>query len=55
MLLQAGDAGTPQVLTDPRARALVVAVCGNNDKGARADELPAREVVEIEGIDKVKN
>ena len=55
LILHAGDVGTPQALTDLCALAPVVAVCGNNDKDAWADELPDWELVQIDGIDKVKN
>ena len=32
-----------------------VAVCGNDDEWAWADEVPVREALQIEGIDKVKS
>jgi hypothetical protein len=50
MILHAGDVGNPQVLEALNDIAPVVAVRGNNDKGAWAEELPHWEVVEIGAI-----
>lgn len=47
MILHAGDVGNPEVLEVLKGIAPVVAVRGNNDKGAWAEELPEREVLEI--------
>jgi putative phosphoesterase len=49
LILHAGDIGSGEVLTALRAIAPVVAVRGNNDFGAWADELEETEVVQIEG------
>ena len=46
-IVHAGDVGSPEVLKELRAIAPVVAVRGNNDRGAWAEKLPASEVVEI--------
>jgi uncharacterized protein len=50
MIIHAGDIGTPEVLEALHALAPVIAVRGNNDKGAWAQALPATEVVEVEGV-----
>jgi putative phosphoesterase len=47
LVLHAGDVGSPLVLEALRAVAPVVAVRGNNDRGAWARALPVTEVVEI--------
>ena len=47
MILHAGDVGNPEVLDALQGIAPVVAVRGNNDKGAWAEELPAWEVAEV--------
>ena len=47
LILHAGDVGKPEVLEALRALAPVVAIRGNNDRGAWAHALPATEVVEI--------
>lgn len=47
LILHAGDVGGPEVLEALRAIAPVVAVRGNNDRGAWAEELPEWEVVEV--------
>jgi hypothetical protein len=47
LILHAGDIGKPQVLDALNDIAPVVAVRGNNDKGAWAANLPAWEVVEV--------
>ena len=51
LILHAGDVGKPQVLEGLRAVAPVVAVRGNNDKGAWAEALPHWEVVQVGGVD----
>jgi putative phosphoesterase len=50
MIIHAGDIGTPEVLEALHAIAPVVAVRGNNDKGAWAQGLPETEVVEVGGV-----
>jgi uncharacterized protein len=50
MIIHAGDIGTPEVLDALRAIAPVVAVRGNNDKGAWAHALPETAVVEVGGV-----
>ena len=47
LILHAGDVGSPEVLEALKGIAPVVAVRGNNDKGAWAEELPAWEVAEV--------
>ena len=47
LILHAGDVGSPDVLDALKGIAPVVAVRGNNDKGAWAEELPAWEVAEV--------
>lgn len=49
LIVHAGDVGGPEVLEALRRVAPVVAVRGNNDRGAWAATLPATEVVEIGG------
>ena len=49
-ILHGGDVGDASVLQDLEKIAPVVAVRGNNDKGAWAEELPLREAVELEGV-----
>ena len=48
-IVHAGDVGSPSVLEELRAIAPVVAVRGNNDRGAWASRLPVTEVVELGG------
>jgi len=50
LIVHAGDVGHPAVLEALRAVAPVVAVRGNNDHGAWAEELSATEVVERAGV-----
>jgi uncharacterized protein len=50
LIVHAGDVGTPEVLEGLRGIAPVVAVRGNNDRGAWAEPLPAREIVEIGSV-----
>ena len=47
LILHAGDVGTPNVLDALKSIAPVVAVRGNNDKGAWAEKLPVWEVTEV--------
>ncbi len=47
LLIHAGDIGKPEVLEALRSVAPVVAVRGNNDTGAWANELSETEVVEV--------
>jgi putative phosphoesterase len=49
LVLHAGDVGKPEVLDGLRAIAKVVAVRGNNDRGAWARSLPATETLRIGG------
>ncbi|HYE34725.1 metallophosphoesterase family protein [Methylocaldum sp.] len=48
LILHAGDIGRPEVLDALRCIAPVIAVRGNVDKGAWAEPLPEREVVQID-------
>jgi hypothetical protein len=50
IILHAGDVGKPEVLEELRRVAPVVAVRGNNDRGAWAESLPTREVAEVGGL-----
>jgi uncharacterized protein len=50
LIIHAGDVGKPEVLEGLRAIAPVVAVRGNNDKGAWARALRDHEVVEVAGL-----
>ena len=47
LILHAGDIGTPEVLTTLGMIAPVIAVCGNNDRGAWAQTLPERELIRV--------
>jgi len=47
LILHAGDVGSPEVLESLKGIAPVVAVRGNNDKGAWAEDLPSWEVAEV--------
>ena len=49
LIIHAGDVGGPGVLEELGRIAPVVAVRGNNDRGAWADALPAYEAVEVGG------
>ena len=49
LILHAGDVGGPEVLEALGRVAPVVAVRGNNDRGAWAEALPAYEAVEAGG------
>jgi putative phosphoesterase len=49
LLVHAGDIGAPEVLDGLRHQAPVVAVRGNNDRGAWAQRLPATDTFEAGG------
>ncbi len=49
LIIHAGDVGGPEVLEELGRVAPVVAVRGNNDRGAWAEDLPDFEAVEIDG------
>jgi putative phosphoesterase len=49
-IIHAGDIGAPEVLAALAELAPVVAVRGNNDRGAWASALPATAVVEAGGV-----
>ena len=49
LIIHCGDVGDPAVLDALRTLAPVRAVRGNNDKGAWANKLPTRDVVEVGG------
>lgn len=48
-ILHAGDIGEPEILSALAAIAPVVAVRGNNDKGAWATAVPETAIVEVDG------
>ncbi len=50
LILHAGDVGSREVLDTLNGIAPVVAVRGNNDKGAWAEELPHSEVAEVGAV-----
>lgn len=50
LILHAGDIGNERVLDELRAVAPVVAVRGNNDRGAWAEAVVGHETVEIAGV-----
>jgi putative phosphoesterase len=50
LILHAGDVGNSEVLDTLKGIAPVVAVRGNNDKGAWAEELPQWEVAEVGAV-----
>ncbi len=50
LIVHAGDIGTLEVLKGLGKIAPVVAIRGNNDKGAWASTLPETEVVEADGV-----
>ncbi len=49
-IIHAGDIGSAGILTDLNRIAPTLAVRGNNDKGAWAKDIPARELIDIEGV-----
>jgi len=49
LIVHAGDIGTPDVLDQLRAIARVVAIRGNNDRGAWARTLPERDTLRVAG------
>ena len=50
LILHAGDVGTPEVLAALGTVARVVAVRGNNDRGAWAKDLPQRRTLKLGGV-----
>ena len=50
VILHAGDVGAPEVLAALRTVARVVAVRGNNDRGAWANDLPPRRTLKLGGV-----
>ena len=50
MILHAGDIGKPEILDELNKIAPVTAVCGNNDTGDWARNIPDRQHLEIGGI-----
>lgn len=48
LIIHAGDVGGPEVLEELRRIAPVVAVRGNNDRGAWAEALPEYEAFEVD-------
>ena len=50
LILHAGDIDTPEVLEQLRALAPVIAVRGNNDRGAWADAILEREVTQVGAV-----
>lgn len=50
LILHAGDVGSPEVLEALKIIAPVVAVRGNNDRGAWADDLPPWDVAEVGAV-----
>lgn len=50
LIIHAGDMGTLEVLEKLRALAPVIAVRGNNDRDAWAQEIPEVEVVELGSV-----
>lgn len=49
LIIHAGDVGGPEVLEELGRVAPVVAVRGNNDRGAWAEALPGYEAVKVNG------
>lgn len=49
LIVHAGDIGKPEVISALEGIAPVIAIRGNIDKGAWAQEFPEVEVVEVEG------
>ena len=49
LLVHAGDIGTPEVLAGLRSHAPVIAVRGNNDRGAWAQAVPQTDTFEAGG------
>jgi putative phosphoesterase len=47
LILHAGDIGSPEILKNLRSVAPVIAVRGNNDKGAWADRIPERKTTTV--------
>jgi len=51
LIIHAGDIGTPEVLDALKFIAPVVAIKGNNDRGAWAKSLPDTRLIRIDKID----
>jgi putative phosphoesterase len=49
LIIHAGDVGGPEVLEELGRLAPVVAVRGNNDRGAWAETLPVSDAIEVNG------
>ncbi|MFL6256356.1 MAG: metallophosphoesterase family protein [Pyrinomonadaceae bacterium] len=49
LIIHAGDVGGPEVLEELGRLAPLVAVRGNNDRGAWAESLPEYEAIEVNG------
>lgn len=50
LILHAGDIGEPDVLNQLRTIAPVIAIRGNNDRGAWAEAIPEQETVKIAAV-----
>lgn len=50
LILHAGDIGKPEVLEGLSEIAPVIAIRGNNDKGAWAEAITERETIQIENV-----
>ena len=50
MILHAGDIGKPEILDELSKIAPVTAVCGNNDTGDWARDIPDRQRLKIGGV-----
>lgn len=50
LILHAGDIGKPEVLEGLSEIAPVIAIRGNNDKGAWAEAIAERETIQIENV-----
>jgi putative phosphoesterase len=50
LILHAGDIGKPEILTALNQLAPVVAVRGNNDRGAWVDAIPEQQTLTIEQV-----
>lgn len=50
LILHAGDIGKPEILTALKQLAPVIAVRGNNDRGAWVDVIPEQQTITIEKV-----
>lgn len=50
LILHAGDIGKPEILTQLQQLAPVIAVRGNNDRGAWAEAIPEQTTLTIEEV-----